>query len=118
LYTKNERYFVNIAFSLDIGVSQAKTFVCRHEFTKDLPPKTIVKKRITDGRMCLEIKRICWENPRSPIRKYPQILMSLFEESKPIPKWPTIENDFSKMTKNTKFFLKKFSLDQLICERD
>jgi hypothetical protein len=35
--------YVNIAFSLDIGVSQAKTFVYRHEFTKDLPPKTIKK---------------------------------------------------------------------------
>jgi hypothetical protein len=62
--------YVNIAFSLDIGVSQAKTFVCRHEFTKDLSPKTIVKKRITDGRIGLEIKRICLENPRTPIRKY------------------------------------------------
>jgi hypothetical protein len=57
--------------------------------------------------MCLEIKRICWENPRTPIRKYPQILMSLFEESKPIPKWPTIEKFLLENDLKHKVLLKK-----------
>jgi len=42
----------------------------RNHLYFDLPPKSNVSKKITDGRVGLLIKRICQDNPTLPIRDY------------------------------------------------
>jgi hypothetical protein len=61
------------------------------EFMKDLPTKSIVKKRITDGRVGLAIKKIVWESRKTPIRKYPQKLLKSLGPNFKIPSYSTIE---------------------------
>jgi len=99
--------FSEISYCLDIGLSQAKMFMSRNELMKQLPPKTEVKKRLTDGRVGLEIIRIVWESPRTPVRKCPSLLKERLTPGTPIPAWQTIERYLLNNNLQHKVMLKK-----------
>jgi hypothetical protein len=77
--------FADISAILDCGSEQAKKFYQRCKLNSILPPKTIIKKSLTNGRIGIEIKRIIQENGKTPYRKIPEILKEKFGNETPIP---------------------------------
>jgi hypothetical protein len=53
---------------------------------QEIGPKPVIKKRITDGRVGLQIKAICSENPRMSIRDIEVELRKRIEPQTPTPK--------------------------------
>jgi hypothetical protein len=101
----------DISYYLNCGLEQAKQFYKRHLANQTLPPKTIVKKTITTGRVGLEIKKIVSENPKTPYRKIPGILKERIGENfnTPIPSASTVEKFLLKNKLIHKVCLKKVS---------
>ena len=69
-----------------------RAWYSRNRVNFDLPPKTIIKKRITDGRIGSAIKRIAKEKPTLPVRDYMAELSAVFGPDKEIPKKSSINN--------------------------
>jgi len=63
----------------------------RHNELRDLPPKVIVIKRITDGSIGVAIKRIRHENPRLPFRDFEARLLEEGFDKDAIPAKSTIQ---------------------------
>jgi hypothetical protein len=77
-----------------LGKSEAalKTWWARNRLLVDLPPKPIISKTKTGGRVGLKIKKLVQENPKITARDIVGELQAQFPDEKDLPKKSTINN--------------------------
>ena len=104
--------YEQIAVSINKSVSCVKIILNRDKFTLDLPPKTRVVKRVTDGRIGQRLKEIITSNPRTPYRKLPGVLNSSMTAGTRIPSASTCQ----RFLKENGFEVVKMSKKPLISD--
>jgi len=63
-----------------------KKWFSKNRINLDLPPKPIISKRLTDGRIGLQIKKLVQEKPNLSIRDLERELQKLYPEKTDLPK--------------------------------
>lgn len=66
------------------------SFYSKFKLNFNLPSKTIVKNRKTDGRVGLAIKKMVLEHPRFGVRRFAQMLKKIFPDNSNLPSGNTI----------------------------
>lgn len=66
------------------------SFYSKFKLNFNLPPKTIVKNRKTDGRVGLAIKKMVLEHPRFGLRRFTQMLENAIPDNPNLPSRTTI----------------------------
>lgn len=106
-----------IAKMMNKNAKSLRSWWSRNKINFDLPPKTVVKKRKTDGRVGSAIKRVVAEKPTLPIRDIPAELKKIFGEEMDLPKKTCIQeflalNQFKVINLKQKQFISRKIIDK------
>lgn len=82
-----------VGVALNKSENAIQKFWSKYRLLLTLPPKPVIRKRLTNGPVGLEIKRIVQENPTVPVRDIEMQLREKFEGFRPTPK-KTVIHDF------------------------
>jgi transposase len=85
----------SIALAVGKKEGALRAWWARNASQFDLPPKPNNRKKITDGRVGLAIKKICHDNPYLPVRDYSARLQQELDTHSSIPSTTTIHNFLS-----------------------
>ncbi len=129
MYTENEKRIIRILKKANVNwkviseVIQKKENALRkwwsvNSVNIELPPKTVIMKRMTDGRIGLAIKKLALEIPKIAIRDFESRLVALNFAPDAIPKPTTIQDYLSRNAiKVIKSWKKQFISDANIRKR-
>ena len=81
-----------IGGALNKSENAIQKFWSKYRLLEDLPPKPLIRKRLTNGPVGLEIKKIVRDNPTVPVRVIEKQLKEKFEGIRPTPKKSGIHN--------------------------
>jgi hypothetical protein len=107
-YTENEKRIIkdmrehgdsweSISIAVNKPAGNIRTWYSRNRLLLDLPPKVKVAKKVTDGRVGLQIKKLLVETPTISVRdlqsKLSSTLSSSFSPSMPCPSVTSCHNN-------------------------